>query len=83
MTKRVFDDPNHRHYGPIRRMWVVLAQLCLLEDADLSGPPDNPTWDIHMAAMLTDHPAIPESTHQVVFLHNLMTAYLRSEGVHI
>lgn len=32
--KRIYDDPNHPQYGPIRRTWVVLAQLDLLNAAE-------------------------------------------------
>lgn len=31
---RVFDNPNHPQYGPVRRMWIILAQLDLLTDAE-------------------------------------------------
>jgi hypothetical protein len=31
---RIFDNPNHPQYGPVRRMWVVLAQLDLLTAAE-------------------------------------------------
>ena len=27
---RIYDNPNHKHYGPVRRMWVILAGLDLL-----------------------------------------------------
>lgn len=30
---RVFDNPNHRGYGPVRRTWVILAGLDLLTPA--------------------------------------------------
>lgn len=23
----IIDDPNHKHYGPIRRLWVILAGM--------------------------------------------------------
>lgn len=28
MTLAVYDNPNHPHYGPVRRLWVVLNTLC-------------------------------------------------------
>lgn len=31
---RIFDNPNHIHYGPVRCMWIMLAQLDLLDLAD-------------------------------------------------
>ena len=34
MAKPIWEQPNHKHYGPIRRMWVVLAQLDLLAWAE-------------------------------------------------
>lgn len=33
-AKRIFDNPDHPQYGPVRRMWVILAQLDMLEDAE-------------------------------------------------
>lgn len=32
--KRIYDDPNHPHYGPVRRLWKVLA---LIYGFDLDG----------------------------------------------
>lgn len=43
---RIFDNPNHPHYGPVRRLWVILVQLDLLDSAEgypyLGG---GVTWD--------------------------------------
>lgn len=25
--KRIFDNPNHPNYGPVRRLWIMLEQL--------------------------------------------------------
>ena len=27
MVSRVYDDPNHECYGPVRRCWVILSGL--------------------------------------------------------
>jgi len=31
---RIFDNPNHPQYGPVRRLWIILVQLDLLEAAE-------------------------------------------------
>ncbi len=33
--KRVSDTPGHPYYGPVRRMWVIMAQLDLLRVGDV------------------------------------------------
>lgn len=57
MAKRIFDDANHPHYGPVRRMWVMLAGLKLLEYADesvgVSGDNNlHDSWDFCLSTML-------------------------------
>lgn len=41
--KRIYDNPDHKHYGPIRRMFIMLANLDLL---------DRPDWDDTYAVYL-------------------------------
>lgn len=48
--KRVFDNPDHPQYGPVRRMWVILAQLDMLGAAEAWSPPASPAWDAYLAA---------------------------------
>lgn len=66
-TKRVFDDPNHPHYGPVRRMWVILAQLDLLGSAEsyehLGG---GVTWDRAIARRIERGMAEPAAQRQVL-----------------
>lgn len=46
---RVFDNPNHPAYGPVRRTWVILAGLGLLgRDAEYHER-HNTDWDRCMA----------------------------------
>lgn len=42
---RIFDNPNHPHYGPVRRLWVILAQLGLLEYAETYMDSFGRSWD--------------------------------------
>lgn len=46
--KRIFDDPNHPQYGPVRRLWVILAQLDLLVSAEVMPSP----WDQRLASLI-------------------------------
>lgn len=49
---RIFDNPNHPQYGPVRRMWIVLVQLDLLTEAEhieLRKP-----WDEALASFIAD-----------------------------
>lgn len=49
---RIFDNPNHPQYGPVRRMWVVLAQLDLLVAAEAWGERHGMTWDGAMVDLI-------------------------------
>lgn len=46
---RIYDNPSHPQYGVVRRLWVILAQLGMLEHADslLEQP-----WDLALAEMM-------------------------------
>ena len=48
---RIYDDPNHPEYGPVRRMWVILVQLDLADKIDrhtYGGGAEAP-WDVELA----------------------------------
>lgn len=62
--KRIFDDPNHPQYGPVRRMWVVLVQLDLLNAAERYGTYRRMPWDEMLAGQLLARPTVRESIHQ-------------------
>lgn len=49
MMKRVFDDPNHSAYGPVRRTWVILAGLGLLDYDSAYRGQHGVYWDECMA----------------------------------
>lgn len=55
---RIYDNPSHPYYGPVRRMWVILAQLNLLETAEAAAP----AWDRRIATMIDE--GNPESAAQ-------------------
>lgn len=44
-AKRIFDDPGHPNYGPVRRMWVILAGLGMLDTAEEWGNRQHVPWD--------------------------------------
>ncbi len=61
--KRIFDDPNHPRYGPVRRLWVILVQLNLLEEGDICYPKG---WDKACARLVAK--GYPESAAQCAVL---------------
>jgi hypothetical protein len=42
MIKQPWDDPNHEWYGPVRRMWLILAYLKLDSVHTRYGPASIP-----------------------------------------
>lgn len=47
--RRIFDDPTHPQYGPVRRLWIILVQLDLLGAAESAWPNPFLPWDHNMA----------------------------------
>lgn len=64
---RIYDNPSHPYYGPVRRMWVILAQLNLLGSAEGLG---TITWDVALANRIAF--GIPEATAQRGLLKHIM-----------
>lgn len=50
---RIYDNPIHPQYGPVRRLWVVLTQLDMLPHAarydSFSGRNGYRLWDERIA----------------------------------
>ena len=76
-TKRVYDDPNHPRYGPVRRLWVILVGLGMLEAAEELYPPRVLSWDLSLCAILTynddDEPKAARWLVSAILLHQLQT----------
>jgi hypothetical protein len=77
---RIFDNPNHPHYGPVRRLWVVLMQLDLLEAAERWSDHAVETgagwrWDEWLAQLMAENPHVKESAYQKRLLHTLIQRY--------
>lgn len=68
---RIFDNPNHPQYGPVRRMWVVLVQLDLLNAAEEWGNRQRVTWDSGLAGVMRNGD-LNESTAQRWLLRHLL-----------
>jgi len=49
---RIYDNPNHPQYGPVRRLWVMLAQLDLLAVAETFITARGSSWDQHLARLI-------------------------------
>jgi len=67
---RIYDNPEHPQYGPVRRLWVVLTQLDMLEDAERHRPKFEPQWDVNLATMV--HLGVDEHVAQRVVLNRLL-----------
>ena len=54
MSDRIYNNPNHKHYGPVRRMHIMLMQLfsddCITDEAWLHE--NDPTWDRYLSEMI-------------------------------
>lgn len=78
--KRIYDDPKHPQYGPVRRMWVILAQLDLLESAERFSEhhtsQGGATWDETVAANCRQYPDINESAVQRALIYTLMEGWI-------
>lgn len=76
---RIFDNPNHKHYGPVRRLWIVLVQLDLLKAAERYDEHRIKhgflRWDEMLAALLSNKPTVPESAHQRLIIGILLEGW--------
>lgn len=48
---RIFDNPNHPQYGPVRRMWIMLVQLDLLDQVEAGVAFRDEPWDERLARL--------------------------------
>lgn len=70
----IADDPNHPHYGPVRRLWVMLAQLDMLTTAETyRSPTHDVTWDEELVIHLNGN--VREASAQRSVLRHLLTAH--------
>jgi hypothetical protein len=70
---RIYDDSNHPHYGPARRLWVVMAQLDLLKyDSEIKDKFDGMNWDEILSKELTDRSYLTEAQAQCGLLHFIL-----------
>lgn len=71
---RIFDNPNHPHYGPVRRLWIILTQLDLLDHAEALSRSDL-KWDTALSRMIVQ--GVRESEAQRALVH---LALMKLEG---
>lgn len=75
---RIYDNPRHPQYGPVRRMWVVLAQLDMLNAAERYSRhytfAGGFAWDANLAGMVAN--GTPESVAQRHFIGTLLEGWL-------
>lgn len=51
-SMRIFENPNHPYYGPVRRLWVILVQLDLLKAAGTIMTKRGDLWDDHLVRLM-------------------------------
>lgn len=68
---RIFDNPNHEHYGPVRRLWIMLAQLDLLDTAERR--PTVAPWDETLSRWLSN--GLGEAPAQRAMLDYLISEF--------
>ena len=73
-AKRIFNDPDHPQYGPVRRMWVILVQLDMLNAAERYGRHYRLPWDEFLAANVRG--ALTEEVAQRDMLYRLMEGWV-------
>lgn len=73
---RIYDQPNHPQYGPVRRLWVVLVQLGMLEAAERWSAAHDCPWDESLAIQIEHHPHVPESHYQRAAIYGLMEGWV-------
>ncbi len=52
MGTRIYDNPDHPHYGPVRRLWVMLAGLDMLDFAGTWRDAAGYTWDESVSLLI-------------------------------
>lgn len=71
---RIFDNPNHPQYGPVRRMWVILKQLDLISSGERY--PDSVSgrsWDESLALRIETGRDKDEAMSQRIILRRILT----------
>lgn len=74
----IYDMPGHKHYGPVRRTWMMLEQMfadrggvrpveIAIEDfRTMQGHAQRDGWDAHMAWLLDAGQTEPQAQRVVV-----------------
>jgi len=51
---RIYDNPNHPHYGPVRRTWVILVGLDVLDFDAVYHQIYRHDWDARIAQWMDE-----------------------------
>lgn len=72
---RVYDNPNHPHYGPACRQWVIFAGLGCLEAEYAYFKEWGINWDVHLVKTIesgfTEEKALRRITYHMLDVVNL------------
>lgn len=84
----IYEQPNHRHYGPVRRLWVMLEQLfadrggVVMVEKRLAAYQERanvtrPRWDEHLGSLIENGQS--EAAAQRLVIQQMLVAeeYLR------
>lgn len=74
--ERIFNLPNHEHYGPVRRQWVIFQGLGLTDD---SGADQaylrhwGTSWDQHLSICIRYSKSEAEALRRITW--NMLVAF--------
>ncbi|MEQ6333253.1 hypothetical protein [Sphingobium sp. MK2] len=65
---RIFEEPNHRHYGPVRRLHIILMQITENYSSidSLFAADNDMTWDTLLSFHLAQNRSEPEAQRRVI-----------------
>lgn len=79
LSTPIIDNPNHPHYGPVRRLWVMLKQLDLMDFLDQYVFGLDETWEEALISYLNT--GITEAQAQRIVLFETVLAYRHKENI--
>lgn len=80
----IYEMPDHKHYGPVRRTWMMLEQIfadrsgvraveLAIEAYQKRGLIDRPRWDTHLGWLIDQGQSEPAA--QRIVLQQMLVAF--------